>query len=366
MISMKQLPAHAIRRLFRVLLAVLMLVITCGDANGQTWAERLGYPAGKKVLILHASGAGLCYESNAAIEKSLADGTATGAAVMAACPWFEDFVAHTHAQRDLDVGLTITLTSDLDRYRWTSVSPRTDVPGLIDTDGYLRHSVAELVYNTTPHEVAREIDAQLAKARAAGLRPTHLTCHQGVVFARADLAAAYLEAARRHWIPAVVIELTPQRLREFHDQGLPVDDEMLDLIANYPLPKIDDIRLLPPGDSYEERRERFLKQVAELPPGITQFVARPAVESEALRRVTGDWQQRAWDAQLLADPQVKASLAEQGVVLTNWREIMQRFEGENPAAATRRNADDKANPKVEVESPPPVREKPAVEPPATP
>ncbi|MEX2187539.1 MAG: polysaccharide deacetylase family protein [Pirellulales bacterium] len=339
--SLSFLAAFASRPARILLAAVLLIGMSCRIDAQQTWAERLGYPAGKRVLILHASDAGLCYESNAAVERSLAAGSASSGAVMATCPWFEDFVAEVHKHREFDVGLTITLTSELDRYRWTSVSSRSDVSGLIDTDGYLRRSVAELVYNTTPHEVAREIDAQLQKARAAGLRPTHLTCHQGVVFARADLAAAYLEAARRHWIPAVVIELTPQRLRQFQDEGLPVDAEMLNLIANYPLPKIDDIRLLPPGDTYEQRRERFLKQVAELSPGITQFVARPAVESEALKRLPSDWQQRIWDAQLLADPKVKAFFADNGVMLTDWREIMRRFEGENPTAKPRDEANEK-------------------------
>jgi hypothetical protein len=303
----------------------------------QTWAERLGYGAGKRVVILHASGAGLCYEANAAIEAAINDGSASSAAVMPTCPWFEDFAA-TKLPADADVGLTITFTADLERYRWTSVSPRGDVPGLIDTNGYLRRSAAEFAYNTTPTEIGREIDAQLAKARANGLKPSHLTCHQGVVFVRADLAAIYLEAARRHWIPAVVIELTPARLREFQDQGLPIDDEMLHLVANYPLPKIDDIRLVPRADSYEEKRAQLLKQLGELSPGITQFVARPAVESAALKRLSPDAEQQVWDARLLGDSEVKKLLEEQGIVLTNWREIMRRFEGEKPGARPREDS----------------------------
>lgn len=329
-------------RTIQFLVATVLALAFCGRAGAQstsTWAQRLGYPADKRVLILHASGAGLCYETNAAAERALADGSATSVAAMAACPWFEDFAANANRMADADVGLTLTFTADLDRYRWTSVSPRGDVPGLIDSDGYLRRSAAEFVFNTTPQEIGREIDAQLAKARANGLRPSHLTCHQGVVFARADLAAIYLEAARRHWIPAVVIELTPERLRQFQDQGLPVDDETLGLIANYPLPKIDDIRLVPRGETYEEKRELFLKQLGELSPGITQFVARPAVDSPALRRMTTDAQQRTWDAQLLGDAEVKKYLSEQGIVLTNWREIMRRFEGENPSARPQKDAE---------------------------
>jgi predicted glycoside hydrolase/deacetylase ChbG (UPF0249 family) len=331
------LPSLRTRAIIWSLLALAVFVTLSSQLPGQatqTWAERLGYGAGKRVVILHASGAGLCYEANAAIESAVNDGSASSAAVMATCPWFEDFAA-TKLPADADVGLTITFTADLERYRWTSVSPREDVPGLIDSDGYLRRSAAEFAYNTTPTEIGREIDAQLAKARANGLKPSHMTCHQGVVFVRADLAAIYLEAARRHWIPAVVIELTPERLRQFQDQGFPIDDAMLHLVANYPLPKIDDIRLVPRGDSYEEKRTAFLEQLRELKPGITQFVARPAVESEALTRLSPDAEQQVWDARLLGDAEIKKALESEGIVLTNWREIMRRFEGEKPGARPR-------------------------------
>ena len=39
-------------------------------------------------------------------------------------------------------------------------------------------------------------------------------------------------------------------------------------------------------------------------------------------------EQRVWQAQVLNDPEVQAFLKEQDVILTNWREIMQRFENE--------------------------------------
>jgi hypothetical protein len=71
--------------------------------------------------------------------------------------------------------------------------------------------------------------------------------------------------------------------------------------------------------------------IAELPPGLCQIFFRPAVDGGALRRIADDWQQRAWDAQLLADPKVKAALMRRGVVLTTWREIMRRFDGEKEA-----------------------------------
>jgi hypothetical protein len=76
-----------------------------------------------------------------------------------------------------------------------------------------------------------------------------------------------------------------------------------------------------------------------LRPGITQLMALPAEESDALKRLLPDqWQQRVWDRQLLTDPEVTAAIAEGEFTLTNWREMMRRFEArptpDSPAATT--------------------------------
>ena len=59
------------------------------DANAEkkNWAEKLGYPAGKKVIILHADDAGMCEEENIATKKQLKNNEIQSAAVMMPCPW---------------------------------------------------------------------------------------------------------------------------------------------------------------------------------------------------------------------------------------------------------------------------------------
>ena len=59
-------------------------------------------------------------------------------------------------------------------------------------------------------------------------------------------------------------------------------------------------------------------------------MARPAADSEALRSITDGWQQPVWDAQLLADPEVHEFLRQEGVLFTDWKEMMRRFEGRAP------------------------------------
>jgi len=37
--------------------------------TGNNWAEKLGYPKGSRVVILHADDIGMCYEANHAAKK---------------------------------------------------------------------------------------------------------------------------------------------------------------------------------------------------------------------------------------------------------------------------------------------------------
>ncbi|OHB78341.1 MAG: hypothetical protein A2W31_09270 [Planctomycetes bacterium RBG_16_64_10] len=99
------------------------------------------------------------------------------------------------------------------------------------------------------------------------------------------------------------------------------------MIQTYPLPKLDDLQFVPRANQYEEKRQRFLELLARLAPGITQIQFEPAVESDALKRLTDDWQQRVWEAQLLADAVVREALQGEPFMLTSWKEMMRRFEG---------------------------------------
>jgi hypothetical protein len=144
------------------------------------------------------------------------------------------------------------------------------------------------------------------------------------------LIEVYLRIARQNWIPAMVVELTPEQVERFRRQGFPLPDDIIALLANYPLPKVDDLRIVGPADTYEAKKQGFLTLVRELSAGLTQIALHPAAESDALKRIMPDWQQRVWDARLMGDDDVRAALAADGVVLTDWREIMRRFQGPTP------------------------------------
>jgi len=316
---------------FLALAAIVTLALVTDAQAAETWAQRLGYPTDRPVLIFNAEGMGMCYEMNEAGRQLVGEGLVQSVAIMPPCPWFNDFADWARKQEDLDAGLLITLNSPYANYRWPVLSDRSHAPGLAAADGNAWKSILQVAINATPEEVEREIQAQIDRAREAGLRPTHLKTYLGTLVARPDFFGAYLKIARENWIPAGIIELSPELVERFRRDGFPLEDEVIDLVNNYPLPKLDDLRFPPVASSYEEMREGLIQAIRDLGPGITEFLFFPAVESESLKRMTPDWQQHVWEAQLLKDPEVASVIEDVGAVFTSWTEMMSRFEGENRA-----------------------------------
>lgn len=322
-----RLQSHCVRLAFGVV-AVVCLPLVSAPANAQTWAEQLGYPAGSKVIVLHANGLGLSYETNAAITKLIDNGQISSASAIVPAPWFGDFVAWVKAHPNADIGLELTLNSELPNYRWQPVASDGLVPTLTDSSGFLWRSPVQTMVNASTDEVERELRAQIRRAKESGFEPSHLTTHLGTLVTRSDLIEVYLRIARQEWIPAMIVELTPEQVARFEQSGFPLPDDIIQLLADYPLPKVDDLRFVQDAESYQAKKQAFLKTLADLKPGLTQIAFHPAVESDALKAIVPDWQQRVWDAELMADPEVRQTLEAQGIRVTNWREIMQRFDGQ--------------------------------------
>ena len=61
-------------------------------------------------------------------------------------------------------------------------------------------------------------------------------------------------------------------------------------------------------------------------PGLNEIIFHPSLLSDTMKAITGTWQQRAWEAQIFADPEVHKFFEREGLIFTNWKEIMKRWE----------------------------------------
>ena len=319
------------RIVFTILLSILG-GFAADSACGETWAERLGYPAGKKIVILHAYEIGMCQATNAIAEELVASGLTLSTSAMAPCAWFNDYAETVNEQPQADVGLELTLNSEWPNYRWQPMASDESVRSLSDSRGNFWSTSVQTMVNGNATEVEHELFVQLVRAQLEGVQPTHLTTHLGTLFTRLDFAEIYLRLAREHWIPAVVVELTPDRVVRFQRMGFPISQELVELIANYPLPKVDELVFVEKSESYAAKKQAFVELIEGLAPGLTQVGFSPAAETDELKRICDHWQNRTWDAQLFQDQEVRELLGSDDVVLTTWREVMQRFEGQGPVA----------------------------------
>ena len=187
----------------QTVLAGIALMLTGMNAFSdemQTYAERLGWPKGSKVIIFHCDDAGMSHSSNMGAIESIQKGLVTSVSTMMPCGWVPEWARILKETPGIDNGLHITLNAEWDNYRWTPVAGRDAVPGLADEMGCLWDNVSQVEEHATADEVEKEIRAQIARAEAMGMPITHIDSHMGALFCRQDIMERYLKIGMgRRW-----------------------------------------------------------------------------------------------------------------------------------------------------------------------
>ncbi|KQS34226.1 polysaccharide deacetylase family protein [Dyadobacter sp. Leaf189] len=323
----------------------LLLIMICfstvafSQSAGQTYAEKLGYPKGKKVLIIHVDDVGMSYESNQGAIRAIREGVANSLSVMMPCGWVPGFVKYWKENKDLDAGLHLTLTSEWKDYRWGPLAGKQQVKGLTDPEGALWPSVAEVVKNASPDEVEQEIRAQLDRARSMGFEPTHLDSHMGTLFATPQFIERYLKVGMQEKIPVMFpgghntavraeeklvaeqFEMTQKVGQQLWNAGLPVLDDLENSSYGWKGPEN--------GDKSEKAMQRYktakyIEAFGKLKPGLTMVIMHCTIHTEVFPKISDSWPTREGDFLAMIDPELKKYIEKEGIVLTTWREAMQR------------------------------------------
>lgn len=319
---------------FALVFAVIS-TLQLAAAQAETWAEKLGFPAGSKVLMLHCDDIGMCYEANYAAKHYMTTNKyVLSSAMMVPCPWFNEIAAWYRENPEHCMGLHLAMNSEWKHYRWPPVAPASEVPGMVDDKGYLWQSTLQTALSASAKEVETEIRAQIERALAAGIRPTHIDTHMGTLYARPDYTEAFFRLAEEYEIPANVIEVTPYTTEKYRKRGIRELDRLAELIKAYKLPRLDDFDAVPNGDTYDEKLENFFTLVRDLRPGITEIIFHPSQETEGLKHITNSWQQRSWEARMFDDPTVHRFFEREGIHFTSWVDIMDRWRQRQQASAS--------------------------------
>ena len=281
----------------------------------QSVAEKLGYPANTKLLIVHADDIGLAQSVNEATLTAFEKKGITSGSIMVPCPWFVDFAKDFRENPDLDVGIHVTLTAEWDFYKWGGVLPATEIPSLLDENGHFYASVEEVGQHADPVEVEKEIRAQIEKALAYGIQPTHIDTHMGSVMAKPEFMQIYLKLGLEYKIPVFVPRMIlfgmPEEARE------KMKKEYV-LVDNFFMMNTDD-----PGLSWAEA---YGNMIAKVKPGLNVMIVHVANDNAEMQAISVnhpafDSAWRARDLEYLLSQEFRDLLKEQNIQPVTWKEI---------------------------------------------
>jgi len=299
----------------KAIVALLLSLLAFGAAvQSQTQnpppksvAERLGYPANSRLLVIHADDFGMSHSVNRAIIEALENHWVTSASILVPCPWFPEAARWAKTHPEADLGIHLALNSEWTTLRWGPVSAQPKGSSLLDPDGYLPLTTDYVASHAKISDVETETHAQIDKARAAGINLTHLDTHMGAIVTTPDLIKAYLGLGQAYKLPL----LLDNRAEAVAAPGTVLLNELLEMR---------------PGTPKSQWLDAYKKMLAPLSPGSYQLIVHLAYNDDEMQGATYDhpdwgaeWRQN--DLDLVRSPEFQKFLKDQGFILLAWRDL---------------------------------------------
>ncbi|MGB2900567.1 MAG: polysaccharide deacetylase family protein [Candidatus Acidiferrum sp.] len=302
-------------RLHKVAAVIALVFVAAAGTTAQTKtiAERLGYPADAKLLIVHADDLAVAHSVDAASFDALDKNAVTSASIMVPCPWLTEVAAYAKNHSDADLGLHLTLTSEWKIYRWGPVESKDKVSSLLDPAGYLWSEAAPAARNIKPEEAEREIRAQVEHAVAAGIHPTHLDTHMGTLIATPELFEVLVKIAHQYNLPFLAPRLLGER------------GKLLSLVNEKDI-LLDSVVMANPSVHADAWKDFYSEAIKNLKPGLTEMIVHLGHDDAELQAVMVDhpdygsaWRQRDYD--FVTGLDFKKVLQENNVILVKWKDL---------------------------------------------
>lgn len=283
--------------------------------------KKLGFSNNDRVAIIHTDDIGMCLSSVTAFEDLWNFGLISSGAVMVPCPWFLKAVEYARQHPEADLGVHSTLTSEWKTYRWGPISTRDPQSGMIDEEGFFYRRAQPVREHGDPAYVQCEIQAQVERALALGMHPTHLDTHMGVV-ASPKFIPGYLKVALAYRLPPLIMRLNEagwmaqgldaeaaamaaRLMIQFEEMGVPLLDHLYGMDLS----------------RWENRVEAAKQAFAALKPGITHFILHPSKDTPELREITPDYGGRVADYEAFMSEELRRYVRDQGIQVIGYRAI---------------------------------------------
>ena len=221
------------------------------------------------VVITHLDDIGCSHSANVAMEQLVGAGFVTSGSIMVPPMWFAEAAAYASRNRNLDLGIHLTLTSESLAARWRPISTASHASGLIDDNGFMWPDVATLRRYADPNAIEYELRAQIETALNFGIDVTHLDHHMGAAMAP-DFVAITVRLAIEYSLPM----LFPAQMESYAESlelgsaGWETLEELRTELDSADL-AIGDVFWMGLDHQGNEVRETFDRFFADPPPGTT-------------------------------------------------------------------------------------------------
>ena len=256
-------------------------------------------------LIVKGDDMGAGHGINVATIDAYKRGVLTTTNVIVPGPWFPEAVRLLNENPGLDVGVHLALTSEWDNVKWR---PLTQVPSLVDPDGYLfpnvrprngsapGASISESGWKLD--EIERELRAQLTLAKRHLPRATYTWNHMGFTSLSQDVAALVARLSKEYGL-VVPTDLGIQSVGRVYESK----------------------------DTGAVKADKLAARLETLGPGLWLHIDHAATDDPEIRafgHAGYEWvaADRSANVEAWTSPRVREVITRRGITLTSYRDLI--------------------------------------------
>lgn len=304
--------------MYKLIILLLTLISITACKEEMTLQERLGYKKEDIVVIVNADDYGGSRThtdaTNELFEKTTYVKTAT---IMATNPDFER-AAKIAVQKGYQIGIHITLTNEWqDKYPWTPVLSKEEVPSLYNKKGLLWATQKEIVENATLQDIEKEMEAQILKVIKSGIKITHMDAHMYIYYPWfskqiEDIADKLSKKYRIH--RSVYFNSHPDDNKRYREMGRMTADQYFAFYGKPP--KYE-------WGNYKERLNKYVQLLDRLKPGVYHITIHPVLDNEEAKRVYPQWKARYADYKIWFSKEIKDIVKKRKIKFTDYSKFNQ-------------------------------------------
>ena len=279
-------------------------------------STELGFSENTKLLIIHADDAGLSHSENMATIQSLENGIVNSYSIMVPCPWFYEIAMFAKNNPHFDNGIHLTLTCEWENYKFGPVSPISEVPSLVDENGYFFKTRDELKNNASILDVKKELQSQIEKALKFGLKPTHIDSHMYSVGASSEFFEIYKDLGDQYDLPVLLNKQLMEMVGLNTNQNIGEKDLLVEKVHYGEFKHFKNGRL----------RDHYNNVFDNLINGLNIILIHPAFNDSEMKGITinhpnfgSEWRQIDFDS--FTSQENMSKLKEKNIELITWNDI---------------------------------------------